>query len=212
MTLTNINSDWMSNASSGLYITYAGPSSCISGVIIIYVDPLSCILGCNDYQRSKLFPSFELIISHKSNNSTVTRHIIICYARLLPQNDITDYWPLIWRVLPPTMFPGSTLLFGPKHSTSVPFSAVSAVPLSVDVKKVAPLVPNPVSDLAVKKLVGRQIGEVVVCTRAHSFLPPTLQMVSPLMSPVTVHWKVKESPRQVWEAAVNCPVTAPREK
>ena len=36
MPLTNINSDWMSNASSGLCIIY-----------IIYAGPLSCILGCN---------------------------------------------------------------------------------------------------------------------------------------------------------------------
>ena len=41
MPLTNINSDWKSNASSGL---------CIILVIlycIIYAGPLSCILGCN---------------------------------------------------------------------------------------------------------------------------------------------------------------------
>ena len=35
MPLTNINSDWISNASSGLW------------GYIIYVGPLSCILGCN---------------------------------------------------------------------------------------------------------------------------------------------------------------------
>ena len=38
MPLTNINSDCMSNASSGL---------CIMLGYIIYVGPLSCILGCN---------------------------------------------------------------------------------------------------------------------------------------------------------------------
>ena len=38
MPLTNINSDWMSNASSGL---------CIILSYIIYAGPLSCILGCN---------------------------------------------------------------------------------------------------------------------------------------------------------------------
>ena len=110
------------------------------------------------------------------------------------------------------MFPRSTLLSGPKHSTTVPFSAVSTVPLSVDVKKVASFVPNPVPDLAVKALVGLQSVEVVVCTRAHSLLPPTLQMVNPLMSPVTVHSKVKESPGQVGGAATNCPATSPGEK
>ena len=56
MPLTNINSDWMSNASSGLCInlfilimlfTYAGPLFCILGCNI-YVDPLFRILGCNE--------------------------------------------------------------------------------------------------------------------------------------------------------------------
>ena len=42
------------------------------------------------------------------------------------------YWPSIWRVLPLILFPGSVLLAGPKHSTSVPSSAGSEVPLSVD--------------------------------------------------------------------------------
>ena len=41
MPLTNINSDWMSNASSGLRIIY------IILYYIIYAGPLSCILGCN---------------------------------------------------------------------------------------------------------------------------------------------------------------------
>ena len=43
MPLTNIDSDWMSNATSGLCI--------ILGYIILfilyYTGPLSCILGCN---------------------------------------------------------------------------------------------------------------------------------------------------------------------
>ena len=39
MPLTNINSDWMSNASSGLCINLA--------ILIIYAGHLSCILGCN---------------------------------------------------------------------------------------------------------------------------------------------------------------------
>ena len=38
MPLTNINSDWMSNTSSGL---------CIILGYIIYTGPLSCIFGCN---------------------------------------------------------------------------------------------------------------------------------------------------------------------
>ena len=39
MPLTNINSDWMSNASSGLCIIYL--------YYLYYAGPLSCILGCN---------------------------------------------------------------------------------------------------------------------------------------------------------------------
>ena len=38
MPLTNINSDWMSNAPSGLCIILG----------YIYMGPLSCILGCKD--------------------------------------------------------------------------------------------------------------------------------------------------------------------
>ena len=58
------------------------------------------------------------------------------------------------------MFPGPTLLAGPKHSTSVPFSVRSAVPLSVDVKEVASLVSNPVPGVAAKAWSGPQILEV----------------------------------------------------
>ena len=90
---------------------------------------------------------------------------------------------------------------GPKHSTSVPFSAEVAVPLSVDEKEVA-LVPNPVSGVTVN---GPQIVEEVdVCVRGHSVLPFTLQIVTPLLSPVTLHVTVKISPGQVGGAAVNC--------
>ena len=39
MPLTNINSDWMFNASSSLCI--------ILVILVIYAGPLSCILGCN---------------------------------------------------------------------------------------------------------------------------------------------------------------------
>ena len=83
------------------------------------------------------------------------------------------------------------MLAGPKHSTSVLFSMGLAVPLSVDVKEVA-VVPNPVPDLAVKTSRGPQMEEEVdLCTRVHSLLPFTLQMVIPSISPVTVHMKVK---------------------
>ena len=98
---------------------------------------------------------------------------------------------------------------GPKHSTSVPFSAGVAVPLSCDVKEVV-LVPNAVPNIAVKLSLGPQIDEELdLCNRGHSMLPPTLQIVNPFMSPVTVHLIVKISPGQVGGAAVNCPVTLP---
>ena len=112
-------------------------------------------------------------------------------------------------LLLPTLFSSRTLLAGPKHSTNVPFSAGVAVPLSVDEKEVA-LVPNPVKDVAVKASPGPQRMELVVlCERLHSSLVlfPTLQLVNPFMSPVTVHLKVKVSPGQVGGAAVNCPAT-----
>ena len=53
--------------------------------------------------------------------------------------------------------------------------------------------------------------DVDLCTRVHSMLPFTLQMVNPFMSPVTVHLKVKVSPGQMGGGAVNCPVTSPGE-
>ena len=115
-------------------------------------------------------------------------------------------------VLLPTLFPRFTLLAGPKHSTTVPSSSEVAVPLSVDVKEVA-LVPNPVPDLAVNVSPGPQIEEEVdLCTRVHSLLLPTLQMVIFIMLPPTVHVKVKVSPGQVGGAAVICPAASPREK
>ena len=42
MPLTNINSDWISNASSGL---------CIILGYLYYTGPLSCILGCNIFHE-----------------------------------------------------------------------------------------------------------------------------------------------------------------
>ena len=94
-------------------------------------------------------------------------------------------------VLLSILFPGSTLLAGPKHSTSVPSSAGVALPLSVDVKDVA-RAPNPVPGLAVKLSLGPQIEvELVLCNRLHSMLPFTIQVVTPLMFPITVHLKVK---------------------
>ena len=104
-----------------------------------------------------------------------------------------------------TLLSGSTLLAGPKHSTSVPFSVEVAVPLSVDEKEVALVVPNSVAPLAVKASLGLQVGEFDPCCREHSLLPFTLQKVNPFLSPVTVHVKVKVSPGQVGGAVVSCP-------
>ena len=110
---------------------------------------------------------------------------------------------------PPTLF---LLLAVPlKHSTSVPFSSEVAIPSSVDVKEAA-FVPNPVPGLAVKASLGPQIGEDDdLCCREHSLLLPTLQVVSPIMFPLTVHLKVKASSGQVGGAVMNCPATSPGE-
>ena len=107
------------------------------------------------------------------------------------------------------MFPGSKFMAGPKHSTNVPFSTGVAVPLSDDVKEV-PLVPNPVPGLAMKALLAPQTEEekLDLWIRTHSLLLPTLQMVIPCMSPVTLQLKVKVSLGQVGGAAVNCPITS----
>ena len=117
-------------------------------------------------------------------------------------------------VLLPTLFSESRV--ESKHSTSVPSSTGSAVALSVDVK--GPLDPNPLSGVAVKGWLaplGIQVLTVPVdiCGSVHRLLPlPTLQRVIPLMSPVTLHLKVKVPPGQVGGAAVNCPATSPGEK
>ena len=85
------------------------------------------------------------------------------------------------------------------------------MPLSIDEKK-RPLVPNPVLDIAVKALPGPQEAEIlaVVCGRIHSLLPPTLQIVIPLKSPVTVQLKVKVLRGHTGGDGINCPATIPR--
>ena len=105
----------------------------------------------------------------------------------------------------------SLLVPGPKHSTSVPFSVKVAVPLSVDVNK-GPFVPNPFPGLAVKASSGpHMVGLSCVdsCNRTHSLLPFTLQMVIRLMSPTTVHSKVKTFSGHVAGAVVNCLPVSP---
>ena len=131
------------------------------------------------------------------------------------QNEL--HLPLIGMALIPTIFPGSSLLAGPKHSTSVPFSAEVAVLLSVDEKEVAVVPgPNPVPGVTVKILfppIGQQ-EELPVdkCAREHRLLLPfTIQMLYPILSPVTVQLKVNLSPGQVGGAAVNCAATLSEE-
>ena len=84
------------------------------------------------------------------------------------------------------------------------------MPLSVDEKEVA-LVPNSVPDVAVKAPPAPHVDEApaVLCARVHSLLPPTLQMVIPFLSPLTVHPKVKVSPGQVGRGALNCADASP---
>ena len=86
------------------------------------------------------------------------------------------------------------------------------MPLSVDVKEVL-LVSNPVTVATVKGLPVQQGpgALALVCSSEHSLLPPTLQMVTPFLSPVTVHLKMKVSSGQVGGAAVNRPATSPGE-
>ena len=98
-----------------------------------------------------------------------------------------------------------------KHSISVPSSVGDAVAVSVDEKEAASITPNPVPVVTVKT--GPHVDmPAVLCARRHELLPPTLQVVCPFLSPVTVQLKVKVSPGQVGGAAVNCPATSPVEK
>ena len=73
----------------------------------------------------------------------------------------------------PTLFPGSTVAPGPKHSTSIPSSTGSPVALSVDVK--GPLVPKPLSGVAVKGQLAPLGVQVLIvpgdtCDRVHRLL------------------------------------------
>ena len=81
--------------------------------------------------------------------------MVLLHSNMLKKTSL----PIIWRVLLPTMFPGSTLLSGPKHSNSVPSTVELAAPLNDDVNEVASFVPNPVPDLAVKSFSGPQTEE-----------------------------------------------------
>ena len=59
MPLMNINSDWMSNASSGLCIT-----------LVIYAGPVSCILGC----KARVSSWFCLSVVYHSLNKILENH------------------------------------------------------------------------------------------------------------------------------------------
>ena len=117
-------------------------------------------------------------------------------------------------MLSPTLLLTSLDKSGPKHSTSVPCNSGVAVPLSVDKKRLAFVVPKPVLAAAMKTLPGPHVdvasGEV--CARIHSLLPFTLQMVIPFLFPVTLHVKVKVPLGQVGGGGVSCPATSPGEE
>ena len=84
------------------------------------------------------------------------------------------------------------------------------MPLSVDEKEEL-FVPNPGPAVAVKTFCGPQwaVLPADACDNVHTLFPPTLQVVNPVMSPVTLHVKVKVPSEHVGGAAVNCPVAAP---
>jgi len=81
------------------------------------------------------------------------------------------------------------------------------MPLSVEEKEVASIVPNPVPVVAEKTLPGPHVdlALAVLCARRHSLLPFTLQMVTPFLFPLTVHLKEKVSPGQFGGGAMNRP-------
>jgi len=81
--------------------------------------------------------------------------------------------------------------------------AVVAVPVRVEEKDVAFVALN----LAVKTPPGppELAPPVFLCNRWSSLLPPTRQIVTPLLFPATVHLKVKVSLGQVGGDVVNCP-------
>lgn len=109
--------------------------------------------------------------------------------------------PIIWMVLSPTMVPGKA---GPKHSTNVAFSAGDAVALNVVGKKLVLVFSN----MAVKTL-QTEVTLVSRCNRIQLVLPPSsLQKVTPLVSPATVHSKVMVSKGQVGGGGMNCPTTS----
>ena len=78
MPLVNINSDWMSNASSGLciilvYIIYAGPLSRILGckkvlIVLLYVASIAC---CNWFLHGEKEGNIFMSI----NEQTVSRNL-----------------------------------------------------------------------------------------------------------------------------------------
>ena len=112
------------------------------------------------------------------------------------------------------MFPTSLARVGPKHSTSVPSSATSVIPqLNVDVNEVAVVVLNLASQTPPGPQSSVSFGLLWVRPHSVPLLPPTLQMVIPLLSPATVHRKVKGSWGQEGGGAVNCPpATSPGDK
>ena len=112
----------------------------------------------------------------------------------------------------PTLLLAFLHLSGPKHSTRVPFSVKFPVPLSIDEN--GPFVPNPILGLAVKASSGPHLVKLSfdMWYKIHSLLSFTLQMVIPLMLPLTVHSKVKPFSGHVAGAVVNFLPVSPSEK
>ena len=74
MPLTNIDSDWMSNASSGLCIILL--YYIILYIYIIYAGPLSCILGCNYYLQVQSYTYSKYVSTILVASSSTFKFII----------------------------------------------------------------------------------------------------------------------------------------
>ena len=98
MPLMNINSDWMSNASSGLCINLF--------IYIVYAGPLFHILGCNQLHTLMAFSLHRLTALHIAAErgyieivSKPHREHQVTPAQPLPQFYRTDYTPGIPHVI-----------------------------------------------------------------------------------------------------------------
>ena len=88
MPLTNINSDWMSNASSGLWINL---HFYIVLYCIIYAGPLFRILGCNVFLKNGLWRTCQSV-SHKNIQTGKIRlaHTITISVNIIHLSNISE--------------------------------------------------------------------------------------------------------------------------